>query len=230
MSQNLKPWLRRPVYGKGINDADYNICTYEIDTEGKTKKIYCPFYRCWSRMLERCFSSRLKLKYPTYKDVSCCDEWLLFSNFKSWMEQQDWEGKELDKDLLVYRNKIYSPETCIFLTQRLNCFLIKNDANRGALPLGVSLTPLIHGKYLPTNRYTAYCGYRVTAKGKRSSIHLGAFYTAEEAHKAWQKEKLNTAKERLKEEKEDAKVCKGIMRIINKLQDDIINNKITEDF
>lgn len=38
------------------------------------------------------------------------EEWLLFSNFKSWMEQQ--EEKVLDKDLLHTHNKIYT--NCLF--------------------------------------------------------------------------------------------------------------------
>ena len=88
-------------------------------------------------MLERSYSEKFKEKHPTYKDVTCCEEWLTFSNFKSWMEQQDWEGKDLDKDLLVYQNKIYSPETCCFLSHKINTFLTTSAKIRGDQPIGV---------------------------------------------------------------------------------------------
>jgi hypothetical protein len=34
---------------------------------------------------------------------------------------------DLDKDILVKGNKIYSPETCIFVPQRINKLIIKSD-------------------------------------------------------------------------------------------------------
>lgn len=39
------------------------------------------------------------------------------------MELQDWEGKQLDKDLLSGGSLIYSPDTCIFLDQVVNLFI-----------------------------------------------------------------------------------------------------------
>ena len=129
------------VYGVGINDADYIVCIYEElpRTNGKqNQKIVwrCPFYSRWMSMLRRCYSKAYQEKQPSYKGCSVCEEWLTFSNFKSWMETQDWEGKQLDKDLLVYKNKIYSPETCVFIDQRLNTFLVKSNKTRGDYPLG----------------------------------------------------------------------------------------------
>ena len=76
-------------------------------------------------MLQRCYSESHLVRQPTYKGCSVCEEWLTFSNFKSWMEQQDWEGKQLDKDLLVYKNKIYSPETCVFVSSVINSFFVE---------------------------------------------------------------------------------------------------------
>ena len=40
------------------------------------------------------------------------------------MEQQDYIGKVLDKDLKVTGNKIYSPETCLFISPKVNGYLI----------------------------------------------------------------------------------------------------------
>ncbi len=218
------------VHGYGINDADYPTQKTEKSPDGKRKVVkLCPYYATWSAMLERCFCNNHKAKYPTYKDVTCCEEWLTFSNFKSWMETQDWEGKQLDKDLLVYKNKIYSPETCVFVTSKVNNFLLRNTASRGLYPLGVTKASLIRGKYEPTNKYVAYCGHRYTKSGSRTSIYLGAFVTVEEAHKAWQKAKIKLANELLLSV-DNPKIIVGLRRVIDKIQHDYDNNLITEDF
>lgn len=44
----------------------------------------------------------------------------------------------LDKDILVAGNKIYSPETCLFVPNRINSLLIRG-VKTGPLPLGVSM-------------------------------------------------------------------------------------------
>ena len=99
------------IYGVATNDAEYETRKVKIYYENgikKRKQLWvCPFYVKWMQMLQRCFCVEYKNKKPTYADVTCCDDWLLFSNFKKWMESQDYEGKELDKDLLVFENKIY---------------------------------------------------------------------------------------------------------------------------
>lgn len=82
-------------------------------------------------MFRRCYSSKYKIKNETYKNVLCCEEWLLFSNFKSWMEKQEWKGRQLDKDLLSYKNEVYSPNLCIFVPKEINTFMIKSDKTRG---------------------------------------------------------------------------------------------------
>jgi hypothetical protein len=65
----------------------------------------CQYYRKWSNMLHRVFGA----KCHNYVDASVCEEWLTFSNFKSWMETQDWHGKELTPI-----DATYSPSTCRF--------------------------------------------------------------------------------------------------------------------
>ncbi|MDT3718480.1 hypothetical protein [Pseudomonas oryzihabitans] len=160
--------MSKLVYGVGINDL--------ASEEGKTD-----FYRKWVRMLERCYSAKYLEKYSSYKGCSVCAEWLTFSNFKTWMKDQDYEGKHLDKDILIPGNRIYSPETCAFISCQLNLFLIEGGARRGEYPIGVDFRRKI-------NKFRAQCN----ASGNRKT--LGYFDTAEEAHAAWLEYKLSQAR------------------------------------
>lgn len=179
--------MRNLVYGVGINDADYVVKKWEtvgyVNGKQKLKLIWaCPFYETWVGILGRCFNEKWKVRYPTYKDVTCCEEWLLFSNFKHWMEQQDWKGKQLDKDIIVPNNKVYSPETCAFVSGATNKFVIASDASRGEHPLGVYWNRR-------DKKFQAKCMNHFT-KGRD---YLGYFDTPEEAHEAWRKRKHELA-------------------------------------
>ena len=98
------------------------------------------------------------------------------------MEQQDWHGKSLDKDIIAPGSKLYSPETCAFVLQATNLFVIASDASRGEYPTGVSLCK-------PTGKYRAKCGNPFTGKQE----HLGLFSTPEDAHEAWRRRKHELA-------------------------------------
>ena len=160
------------IYGVGINDADYAA----VQTiNGST--VRCPFYRSWMKMLERCYSIRLHNRRPTYTGCTVTSEWLFFNNFRLWMQKQDWQGKSLDKDILIQHNKIYSPSTCIFVTNEINNILINRSNFRGLYPLGVC-------KYFDKRRhsnirYMAQC----STYGKNKN--LGLHDTPEEAHEAY---------------------------------------------
>ena len=83
------------------------------------------------------------------------------------------ESWQLDKDILLKRNKVYSPETCVIVPNELNCLIIKTDATRGNLPVGVSKS----GKKFMANLRAG--------KENRKSTYLGTFDTPEEAFKAY---------------------------------------------
>lgn len=190
--------MKKPIYGVGINDADYEISRYEF-VGSKRKRIWvCHFYRKWQDMLKRCYSEKYQEKYPTYKGCSVCQEWLIFSNFKAWMEKQDYEGKQLDKDILFPGNKVYNPETCVFVDQRVNSFLIETSAARGEYPIGVSW-------HKSCNKFKASCG-----DGSGKSKHLGHFSTELEAHKAWLDFKLKLAYQ-LAAEQTDLRIAKALI-------------------
>ncbi len=178
------------VCGIGINDSEYKVQVKKelpsINGARKHKEVWiCPFYKKWKSMLVRCYSDKYQERRPTYKGCSVCEEWLTFSNFKAWMEQQDWQGKELDKDVLFDGNKLYSPETCVFIDHKTNKFLNDHANSRGNLPIGVCL---YRGKYMA----------QVSVKGKQKI--LGIFDTPDDAHGAWKKAKNELAIELAKEQ------------------------------
>lgn len=102
-------------------------------------------YNTWQNMIHRCYDKKIENRQPTYKDINCCDEWLLFENFYEWLHEQDnfdkWLSGErwaIDKDILFKRNKIYSPDTCCLIPQNVNCLFTKRENYRGNLPIGVT--------------------------------------------------------------------------------------------
>ncbi len=163
---------RKLVFGVGINDASY-IITNTI--KGKTKT--CPFYQKWNSMLARVFSPLLHKKQPYYIGTTVSAEWLIFSNFRLWMEKQEWEGKELDKDILNPGNRHYSKDTCIFISKTLNNLFSSNGASNRVCPTGVHF-----------DRQTSK--YRTTIRTFGKEKHLGRFNTREEARLVYIKAKI----------------------------------------
>jgi hypothetical protein len=179
--------MTKLVYGVGINDAAYVVNVLETvsytDGKQKQKRIWvCPFYSVWASMLMRAYSEKYKSKYPTYKDVTVCKDWHTFSVFKAWMERQDWEGKHLDKDLLVFSNKEYNPEACVFVSGQVNGFMLDCGASRGEYKIGVNWDKSV-GKFM------SRCSNPLTKKRE----YLGLFLSEQEAHEKWLAKKLEYA-------------------------------------
>lgn len=165
----------KPVYGAGINDATYHV-RY---TDNQGIRHSCPYYAIWMGILKRCLCPMTALDRPTYAGCTIEESWKTFSIFKAWMCKQNWQNKQLDKDLLVPGNKHYGPNTCLFLTQALNSLLCLRTNDRGAWPLGVYLD-----KRKPINPFVARC--RMYGK----SVHLGTFDSPEKASACYIQAKL----------------------------------------
>lgn len=132
-------------------------------------------YDAWRSVLVRCFDKRFKEKYPTYQNVTCCQEWLYYPNFYDWLHSQEnfdkWHKGEqwnVDKDILVKGNKIYSPETCCLVPNNINKLFSKNDLIRGNLPIGVRKSG---------NKFQARCNNPFL----NQSEYLGTYLTTEDA-------------------------------------------------
>lgn len=183
--QERKVKKSRLIYGWGINDADYNISESVKDGDRCYLKI-CPIYKDWGSIVQRGFSDKYKLKKPTYIDVTVCEEWKYFSVFRNWVlniqPNKDWINCEPDKDLLIEGNKVYSPDTVIYIPRIVNCFINEQKKNRGKYLLGVHWCNT-HKKFKAqiSNPFTK----------KRDS--LGYHCTELEAHLAWKSRKHELA-------------------------------------
>jgi hypothetical protein len=152
--------MAKLAYGVGVNDL----------INGSNDD----FYRAWIRMLERCYSDEYKRKFPTYIDCIACDDWLVFSNFKSWMGKQDWVDNRLDKDIIKKGNKIYCPEYCAFVSPTTNGFVVGDLEQKNQYLLGVSF----HER---AGKFRSRCRNPFTKKEE----YLGLFTDESLAHAAW---------------------------------------------
>ncbi len=195
---------KKKVYGVGINDADYVVRKNEtigyVNGKQKQKKSWeCPYYKAWGSMLRRCYSVKFQERQPTYIGCTVSEEWITFSNFKSWMEKQDFEGMELDKDLLFEGNKVYSAETCVFVSPLVNTFANEGGSARGECLIGVNW-------HKTAEKFRANCNNPFTKKLE----YLGLFTCEVKAHNAWLKRKLELAR-LLAAEQSDPRVAKALI-------------------
>jgi hypothetical protein len=162
---------RKLVYGVGVNDAWYMTQPRINGIQSK-----CPIYIIWKDMIGRVYSEKNLSRRPTYRSVSICNEWLLFSNFSDWCSRNYIKGFELDKDIKVKGNKIYSPDTCLFVSKSINRLIIDSLAIRGKCPIGVCFDKR-RGKYLAS----------ISVDGVKN--HIGYFDSVSDASLSYKKAK-----------------------------------------
>ena len=165
------------VCGVGIVGTKYQIKINGV----RTKE-----YDLWCSMLRRCYSDGFRKKQPTYKDCEVSDKFKSYEYFYEWCHKQigfGVEGFELDKDLLVKGNKVYSEPTCVFLPSEINTLLIKREALRGEHLIGVYWN----------KKASAFVARVNKNKGKQE--HLGYFTTEIEAFNAYKQAKESFVKE-----------------------------------
>jgi len=154
----------------------YGVATNDLKKEYKSKGLRtssCPINRKWRDMIRRCYDEKRKSRLGKLSDCSVCAEWLLFSNFKAWMEKQDWQGKELNKDIMSGQSKIYSPETCLFVDRSVNMLVVGLNTAKGAVYVA--------------SRKKYYSSVKNTLTGKLE--FLGLYKEEHEANHAYKKRK-----------------------------------------
>jgi hypothetical protein len=160
ISGGVKNNNRRSVFGVGY--IGYGKHKASI----KSKHTKC--YSIWRGMLQRCYY-QYKDFNVSYKDVVVCQEWHNFQNFAEWFEENYIDGWQLDKDLLSTGYKVYSPITCCFIPQEINCLIKEQKKTAGTVRV--------------KDRYKSQIG-----KNKVHN-HIGSFDSLEDANKAYKEEK-----------------------------------------
>ena len=149
------------IYGVGINDG-------MVSSQSLA-------YARWATIIKRCYANDGD-KCSAYKECSICDEWILFTNFEGWFNRHYIEGFDIDKDILVKGNKIYSPSTCCFVPKEINMLFVKANKSRGVYPVGVSMW---QGKF----------------RARMGAKTIGYFNSAEDAFNAYKRAKEAHIKE-----------------------------------
>lgn len=188
------------VFGIGLNDTNYKI---------NNNNIIKPSYSLWIHMLRRCYRPDSKTK--SYKDCSVCEDWLTYSHFDKWFSEHSNEygdNYQIDKDILVKGNKVYSPDTCCFVPQEINLLLINRKSCRGSLPLGVQKQTRSDNFMVRLNRY-----------GKAK--YVGTFNTIEEAFAAYKQEKEAYIKEVAQRYFDENKITKRVYDALMKYEVEI---------
>lgn len=171
---NVKNPYYPMVLGVGMLGSKYPAKVNNKETEE---------HQAWKGMIYRCFDKKTKERQPTYENATCCEEWLIYENFYEWLHSLENFDRlynknkwNVDKDILIKGNKVYSSETCCLVPMNVNSLLIKKDNYRGDLPIGVKRSG---------ESFMARCSNPLT--GNRE--YLGSYSTPYRAFLAYKKRK-----------------------------------------
>ena len=202
-SGKVKDLYSPSVYGVGILGTKYPSTISGVQTKE---------YVLWHSMLTRCYSDGFKKQRPTYEGCEVSDNFKSYEYFYEWCHKQigfGADGFEIDKDLLVKGDKVYSETTCVFLPVEINSLLTKCTASRGKHLIGVC--------WHNTNKaFMAQVG-----KNKGKQEHLGYFKTEIEAFNAYKTAKESFVKEQANKFKSqiDERAYKALMNYTVEITD-----------
>ncbi len=154
------------IYGVGVVGNEL-----VIDNLGNLPKEY----KLWQDMLRRCYDDKFHSRFQTYVGCSVSENFKYYPYFKEWCNQQIGfgnEGWQLDKDILVKGNKLYSEDTCCFVPREINYLFVNRRLHRGEYPVGVSYDK---------QRDKFVAGYSVNGARKG----LGRYDTIDEAFRVY---------------------------------------------
>lgn len=161
---------------------------YKMSKNGRSTRVY----DTWYNMLMRCYSEKTHKKQPTYIGCEADESFHNFQNFGDWDKENYYQVERermcLDKDILLKGNKIYSPETCIYVPQTINTLFTKRQNDRGESVIGTSY-------HKRDKKYQAYCNLLNPETGKSKRSHLGYYDTELEAFEVYKYYKEKNIKE-----------------------------------
>lgn len=175
---NIKNGLIKNPYHLNIYGLGYiGSGKYKSRIDGKYSNVYAR----WRGLFTRCYDIKYKIKHPGYEGVSVCEEWHNLQNFGAWFEEnwKPWMDSswDIDKDIKVKGNKIYSPETCFIIPSEINSIFINCNNSPGILPKGIFK--------IKNNKFKVSCG------NAKDGSYVGTFDTLEEALQAYKVAKEN---------------------------------------
>ena len=89
-----------------------------------------PCYYTWLKILKNCYGEHAAVRAPR----KITKEWLLFSNFKKWFDENYTEGYVLSINMIDRENDTYHPNKCLFVPQDLQLFI--NRKSKGGRTQG----------------------------------------------------------------------------------------------
>lgn len=163
-------------------------------------------YMAWKSMMARCYSPLVHKRSPSYIGCEVSENFKHYSYFYEWARKQIGfyiPHSELDKDLLIKDNKIYSEDNCVFLPPCLNMVKVRNVSMRGKLPIGVSFNKKM-------GKYKVCCRNGVGESRK----YLGYYDKIEDAFQAYKNYKEEYIKQlaNIWKEKIDPRAYDALMR------------------
>ena len=167
--------IRRGQVNDKLNPSVFGVGFVGIgNSKPSIDGVHTKEYKAWSNMISRCYSPNTQEINPTYKGCSVCNEWLDFQIFAKWFGDNYIYGYQLDKDIKIKGNKVYSPSTCKFVSPKDN--IIQAHARRY-----VFISP--EGLTVEVYNLTEFCKNKKLTHKIMSMVHSGK----SREHKGWTK-------------------------------------------
>jgi len=130
-------------------------------------------YSLWSSMMQRCYCSTRNKSKKSYFGISVDKEWHNFQNFAQWFNKQINvinQGFDLDKDLRVSGNKMYSKNTCSMVPVEINKMVRSMSGYKRSVPQGVKSAGKSYTAHIGMNGFVHYLGIYKT-KEEASEVY-----------------------------------------------------------
>lgn len=159
------------VMGIGINDE------FRVSKNSKPSKAY----QAWAQMIVKTTNPEAS---GYVADGVICKDWLTFSKFKAWFEENYVDGWVMDRGIISPEDNMFSPEHCVFVPRYLSRFARKQKINNKCDLHGVTK--------IEREGVDAVFISGIYVAGKQ--MHIGSFKTAIDAHKAYINRRMEVAK------------------------------------
>ena len=172
----------RDYSAKQVKKSKSDNFIHGVGYKGEDEKLIennIKIYQAWCAMIQRCYSQTNEVMKETYKGCTVSDNFKYFPYFVEWWglnKISDDRDYQLDKDILVKGNRLYSEDTCALVPKEINLLCIKRNKARGELPIGVTYCKN-SGKYKA--QFSKY----------NRVVNLGLYHTPERAFLAYKEAK-----------------------------------------